>query len=62
MKITHTIENALFEKAMELASPDTGKADLIREALETFVRVQAAKRLMAQGGTVPRMSDIEHRR
>ena len=38
------------------------KADLFREAIKTFVRVQAAKRLIALGATVPGMSEVPRRR
>jgi hypothetical protein len=44
------------------SSPGTDKADLFREAIKTFVRVQAGKRLAALGGTVPRTRDIPGRR
>ena len=38
-----------------------GEADLFREAVKTFVRVQAAKRLAALGGATPNMADIPRR-
>jgi hypothetical protein len=38
------------------------KADLFREAMKVFVRVQAAKRLSALGGRVPKMKMIPRRR
>jgi hypothetical protein len=38
------------------------KADLFREAIKTFVRVQSAKRLAALGGTMPDMQEIPRRR
>lgn len=38
------------------------KADLFREAIKVFVRVQAAKRLAALGGARPDMQDIPRRR
>ncbi len=34
------------------------KNDIFREAIKTFVRVQAAKRLAALGGTAPAMQTI----
>lgn len=43
--------------ALDLADPGMGKADLFREAIQTFVRVQAAKRLAALGGTQPDLPD-----
>jgi hypothetical protein len=38
------------------------KADLFREAMKTFVRVQAGKRLAALGAARPQMSDVPRRR
>lgn len=51
MRITVTIDDALYQQALEMAEPDMDKADLFREAIKTFVRVQAARRLAALGGT-----------
>ena len=48
MRITVTIDDALYEQALQLADPTMDKADLFREALEVFVRIQAAKRLAEQ--------------
>jgi len=61
MRTTVTIEDALYEKALEVADPKMDRADIFREAMKTFVRVQAAKRLAALGGTVPEMQDIPRR-
>ena len=58
MRTTVTIEDALFEKALALADPKMDRADIFREAMKTFVRVQAAKRLAALGGATPDMQDI----
>ncbi|OZB57766.1 MAG: DUF2191 domain-containing protein, partial [Thiomonas sp. 13-66-29] len=55
MRTTVTIDDALYEKALEVADPAMDKADLFREAIKTFVRVQAAKRLAALGATMPEM-------
>jgi len=55
MRTTVTIDDALYEKALEVADPKMDRADIFREAMKTFVRVQAAKRLVALGGTVPEM-------
>lgn len=52
----------VFERAMEVADPGTDKADLFREAMKVFVRVQAGKRLAALGGKAPRMKSIPRRR
>lgn len=58
MRTTVTIDEALYSKAIELADPDMDKADLFREAIKTFVRVQAGKRLIALGGRAPDMQSI----
>lgn len=50
MRTTVTIDDALYEKALELADPKMDRADIFREAMKTYVRVQAAKRLAALGG------------
>jgi Arc/MetJ family transcription regulator len=62
MRTTVTIDDALYEQALEVADKNMDKADLFREAIKTFVRVQAAKRLAALGGTVPKIKDIPRRR
>lgn len=61
MRTTVTIDDALYEQALEMADPGTDKADIFREAIKTFVRVQAAKRLAALGGQAPDMKDIPRR-
>lgn len=58
MRITVTIDDTLYEKAVELAEPGLDKADLFKEAIKTFVRVQSAKRLALLGGTTPDIMDI----
>lgn len=62
MRATVTVDDALYEQALEVADPGMDKADLFREAIKTFVRVQAAKRLAALGSTVPTMEDIPRRK
>jgi Arc/MetJ family transcription regulator len=61
MRTTVTIDDELYAKALEMADPGMDKADLFREAVKTFVRVQAAKRLAALGGAVPDMPDVPRR-
>ena len=41
-----------------MADPSTDKADLFREALRIFVRVQEAKRLAAPGARAPGNQEI----
>ena len=62
MRTTVTIDDDLYEKALEVADPTMDKADIFREAIKTFVRVQAAKRLAALGGTMPGIQDVPRRR
>ncbi len=62
MRTTVTIDDSLYNQALELADPDMDKSELFREAMKTFVRVQAAKRLAALGGTSPDMTEIPRRR
>lgn len=57
MRTTVTIEDALYNEALEVADPSMDKADLFREALKTFVRIQAAKRLAALGARAPEVHD-----
>jgi len=62
MRTTVTIDDALYEKALEVADTNMDKSDVFREAMKTFVRVQAAKRLAALGGTMPEIQDVPRRR
>jgi Arc/MetJ family transcription regulator len=62
MRTTVTIDDTLYEQALEVADPGMDKADLFREAIKTFVRVQAGKRLAALGGRAPGMADLPRRR
>lgn len=62
MRTTVTIDDELYNRALELADPGMDKSDLFREAMKTFVRVHAAKRLAALGGTVPEMAQVPRRR
>lgn len=61
MRTTVTIDDALYAQALEMADPDMEKADIFREAMKTFVRVQAAKRLASLGGAAPNMEYISRR-
>ncbi|WP_293996331.1 type II toxin-antitoxin system VapB family antitoxin [Sphaerotilus sp.] len=61
MRTTVTLDDELYEQALAMADPAMDKADLFREAVKTFVRVQAAKRLAALGGVVPDMQDVPRR-
>jgi Arc/MetJ family transcription regulator len=62
MRTTVTLDDELYRKALEVADPDMDKADLFREAVKTFVRVQAARRLAALGGKARAMQPVPRRR
>ncbi|MFA4914425.1 MAG: type II toxin-antitoxin system VapB family antitoxin [Burkholderiaceae bacterium] len=61
MRTTVTIDDALYAKALEMADPGMDKSEIFRVAMQTYVRVQAAKRLAALGGQAPAMQDIARR-
>ena len=62
MRTTVSIDDELYQKALEVADPGMDKGDLFREAMKVFVRVQAGKRLAALGGKAQGMKDIPRRR
>lgn len=62
MRTTITIDDELYQRALEVADPGMDKGDLFREAMKVFVRVQAGKRLAALGGKAPTIKDIPRRR
>jgi Arc/MetJ family transcription regulator len=62
MEKTVTIDDELYAKALELAGSTIGSANLVQEALKTFVRVEMGKRLAALGGSNPNMQDIPRQR
>lgn len=62
MRTTVSIDDVLYQQALDLADPGMDKNELFREAISTFVRVQAAKRLAALGGSTPGMPEIPRAR
>jgi Arc/MetJ family transcription regulator len=62
VRTTITVDDELYRQALELAEPGIEKADLLREAMRVFVRVQSGKRLAALGGKSPKMGNIPRRR
>ncbi len=58
MHTTITIDDALYQRALELSDPQMDQADVLREAVMTYVRVQTGKRLSALGGSAPNMQDV----
>ena len=61
VRTTITIDDELYQKALDVADPGMGTGDLLREAIKVFVRVQAGKRLAALGGKAPAMKSIPRR-
>ncbi len=62
MRTTVTIDDDLYQRGLEVADPEMDKADLFREAMNVFIRVQVAKRLAALGGKSPLMKAIPRRK
>jgi hypothetical protein len=62
MRTTVTMDDDLYQRGLELADPGMGKADLFREAMHVFIRVEIGKRLAALGGKAPDMKNIPRRR
>lgn len=62
MRTTVSIDDLLYQQALDLADSGMDKNELFREPISTFVRVQAAKRLAALGGSTPGMPDIPRAR
>ena len=62
MRTTVTIDDSLYQQALEMADPGMDKADIFRESMKTFIRIQAGKRLIALGGTMPDIQDVPRRR
>ena len=52
MRTTVTIDDELLHRAAELTGV-TERTSLLREGLETLIRVESAKRLAALGGSDP---------
>ncbi|MGO2134745.1 type II toxin-antitoxin system VapB family antitoxin [Marinobacter sp.] len=61
MRTTVTIDEKLYQQALDMADPGMDKAELFREAIKMFVRVRAAKRLAALGGSEIDMPAIPRR-
>ncbi|GAC1033981.1 type II toxin-antitoxin system VapB family antitoxin [Pseudomonas sp. No.21] len=62
MRITVTLDDTLYQQALEMADPDMDEADIFHEVVRTFVRVQAGKRLAALGSKAPEMQDVPRHR
>lgn len=61
MRTTVTIDDDLFARASELTGV-TERSALLRDALETLVRIESARRLAALGGRDRKASAAPRRR
>jgi Arc/MetJ family transcription regulator len=61
MRTTVTIDDDLLAKAAELTGVKENVA-LLRQGLQTLIRVESARRLAALGGTDPRAEAAPRRR
>lgn len=61
VRSTINIDDTLIDKARSLTGTKETAA-LVRQALETLVRVEAGKRLIALGGTMPDAEAAPRRR
>ena len=61
MRATINIDDKLLEKAQSLTGTKE-VAPLVRRALETLVRIEAGKRLIALGGAMPEANAASRRR
>lgn len=61
MRSTINLDDALMERAKFLTGTKETAA-LVRQALETLVRVESGKRLIALGGTMPDAEAAPRRR
>ncbi|MDH2435922.1 type II toxin-antitoxin system VapB family antitoxin [Pokkaliibacter sp. MBI-7] len=62
MRTTVSVDDELYQQAIELSDPAMEKVDIFREALKTYVQVKAAQRLAALGGNQPDMEEVPRRR
>ena len=61
MRSTINLDDALIDRARSLTGTKETAA-LVRQALETLVRVESGKRLIALGGTMPEAEAAPRRR
>ena len=53
MQTTLTIDDELLARAQAVAEPGIAPAELLRECVEAFIQLHAARRLAALGGQMP---------
>lgn len=61
MRTTVTIDDQMLKDARELTGINETAA-LLKEALRTLLEVEAGRRLIEMGGTMPDLEDIPRRR
>lgn len=61
MRTTVTIDDDLLDRAAELTGV-TERTALLRQGLETLIRVESAKRLAALGGSDPKAGAAPRKR
>lgn len=62
MRTTVTIDDKLFANAVAMSEPGMDKAEIIRQAVKTYVEVQASRRWAALGGSMPGARPVPRRR
>jgi len=62
MRTTVSIEDTLYENAVQLLDPDVEPKEIFREAMKVFVRVQSAKRLAEMGAKIKHIKPVPRRR
>jgi len=62
VRTTVSIDDALYDRAVELLDPEIDKKEIFRETFRTFIRVQAAKRLAEMGGKLKEIQSVPRRR
>ncbi|AWW47627.1 type II toxin-antitoxin system VapB family antitoxin [Polynucleobacter paneuropaeus] len=62
MRITININDDLYQRVLTLTADKQNNSKLFTEILETYVRIETAKRLAALGGKGLNMKNIHRRR
>lgn len=61
LPLTLTIDASLYEEALSFTDPHLDPPALVKEALQTFIRVKVGQRLSALHGVAPHMPSIPRR-
>lgn len=62
MRTTVTIDDDLYNKALEYSPKGIQKPELFKLAIETYIRVESARRLAALGDSLPDAKEVPRRR